>query len=524
MVNPILCDNVSVPISYDIQINVTRTASILANTLDQIVFATPEATLAGNLTPGVGRVRFYFSLNDVIDAYGTDSASYDAATAFFSQTPRPEKLGIGQVFTDPQPGAMRTGVVGTITAFQLLNDGAFTISIDGDEQEINGLDFTTDVNYDDAAVTIETELQAVATGGYTAATVTASATSGSDVTFLVTSGTVGNGSTVSELTPPTSGTDISGFDTVTSVYLNATDATATLFLGYTPTGIASELSLIYEAAQCQGNVPYGFVIDNVYQDTQDQLDAATWALAQDAIILAIDTHNPLTIDPDNTTNNAQQILNTDNRRTVGYWSNNQEDLDAHTEYKAMGAMALQLSVDYNANRSYLDTSYKNAPGLTTTSVSQSELSTLESRRTNVLTTQGAGNRVFKYNFTYSNDWAFDQTAAVDNITNDLRVALFTLLVQSKALPYSSEGKAKISQRMSGVGEKYIRNGTLKDRVVEDTSSESGQRTIPAYSIDFAPLSSVTSADRAANILRGVVFTIQLAGSIHKIAINLVVDG
>lgn len=528
MVNPVLCDNVSVPISYDIQVNVTRTANILASTLDQIVFLTPEAPLLGDLTPGVGRVRFYSSLNDVIDAYGTDSTSFDAALAFFSQSPRPQRLGIAQQFIDPQPGAMRTGVVGAIEDFQSVDgpaNGGFTISIDGGvPQEINGLNFSLDGNYFEVAATIEAAIQVIGTGGYTLATVEASADAGNDVTFLITSGTVGDGSTVSVLTAPTSGTDISGTNTVTSVYLNGTDATATLFLGYTPTGIASELSLTYQAAQCQGKPPYGFVIDNIYLDTSDQRDAAAWAAGQDRVILGIDTHNPLTLDVDNMTNNAQQILNTDNSHVAGYWSDTQEHLDAHTEYKAMSVLALQLSWDTNASSSYLNTSFKNCPQLTTTSVTTSELDILTTRRTNVFTTEGAGNRVIKYNYTYSNDWALDQRVAIDNMVNDLEIAAFTVLVRNKNLPYTLDGQNKLGQAFSSVGDKYTRNESISDRVVEDNTVENGQRTIPAYTVEFAPLSSVTPADRAANILRGVVITVQLSGSIHKIVINLTVDG
>lgn len=523
MVNPVLCDNVSVPLSYDIQVNVTRTANILSNTLDQIVFATPESPLSGSLSPGVGRVRFYSTLNDVIDAYGTDGAAYEAAKDFFAQSPRPAQLAIGQIFTTPQPGAMRSGVVAALADFQAVNDGAFTISIDGDPQEISGMNFTSDVSYDDIALTIETALQAIGTGGYTAATVEASATTGTNVTFLITSGTSGDGSTVSELTAPTAGTDISGTNTTTSVYLNATSATATLFLGYTPTGIANELTLIYEAAQCQGKLPYGFVIDNVYIDTQDQLDAAAWAAGQN-VVLFIDTHNPLTIDPDNTTNNAQQILNTDNKRVSGFWSDTQEDLDAQIEYKSISALAWQLSFDPNAADSDLDLSYKNGPGLTTTSVSTNDLNILGNRRTNVLTTQGAGNHVFKYNYTYSNDWKIEQVVGVDNLVNDLQVAIFTVFIQSKKVPYTLAGQAKISQAIKGVGAKYERNGVAADRVIEDSTAENGQRTIPAFSVEFPPLSSVTSADRAANILRGVVVTVQLSESIHSIVINLEVQG
>ncbi len=524
MVNPVLCDNVSLPISYDIQVNVTRTANILSNTLDQIIFATPETPLAGSLTPGVGRVQFYSSLNDVIDAYGTSSASYRAAQAFFDQAPRPNQLGIGQIFTEPQPGAMRTGAVAGIADFQAVSDGGFTISIDGDEQEITGIDFTTAVNYDDIAFLIQTALQAVATGGYTAATVEASATSGTNVTFMFTSGTVGDGSLVSVLTPPLTGTDISGTDTLTSVYLNATTSSATIFIGYTPTGIANELTLIYEAAQCQGRPPYGFVIDNVYLDTQSQLDAAAWAAGQDRVILGIDTHDPLTLDPANTTNNAQQILNTNNSRVVGYYSDNQTDLDAHDEYKAMSGLALQLSWDTNANGSYWNISYKDMPGLTTTSVSTGELNTLVSRRTNVFASQGAGNRVIKYNYTYSNDWKIDERVAIDNLVNDLEQALLSVLIRSRTLPYTPSGLAKVKQALTSVGEKYVRNGTLADRSEDDNTVESGQKTLPNYKIEFAPLSSVTPADRAASILRGVTFTVQLAGTINQIVINLVVDG
>lgn len=132
--------------------------------------------------------------------------------------------------TPSTSGFMVTGIVGAIGSFTAVDDASFSITIDSVQEDITSLDFTAAVDYDDVADIIQTAIQAVASGGYTDATVTASASTGATVLFTFTSGSYGDDSTVSVLSAvaPATGTDISG-----SGFLNGQSGAITNGIGYT---------------------------------------------------------------------------------------------------------------------------------------------------------------------------------------------------------------------------------------------------------------------------------------------------
>lgn len=132
--------------------------------------------------------------------------------------------------TPSTSGYMVTDTVGAVADFILVSDGSFSITIDGVQEDITAIDFTSCIDYTDVAFVIQEKLQAVASGGYTLATVTASAATGSAVVFTFTSGSYGDSSAVSVLSAviPPIGTNLSD-----ATYLNAEAGTITNGVGYT---------------------------------------------------------------------------------------------------------------------------------------------------------------------------------------------------------------------------------------------------------------------------------------------------
>ncbi|MDU2063779.1 MAG: phage tail tube protein [Sporomusaceae bacterium] len=100
-----------------------------------------------------------------------------------------------------------SGVTTTIATWTAVTAGAFAISIDGVSKPIGPIDFSTCVTMTDVTGKIQTAVRAVATGGFTTATVVFDAP---NTRFVITSGTKGSASAVSVASAPTTGTDISG--------------------------------------------------------------------------------------------------------------------------------------------------------------------------------------------------------------------------------------------------------------------------------------------------------------------------
>jgi hypothetical protein len=516
MTNPIQAGNIALPYSIDVPINVTK-AQVVGNiSLTIPVFVTPESPTAGSLPTGAGRIRYYDTLNGVVTDWGTSGQVYKAATAWASQSPRTETLAIAQMFTTPQAGYLVTGVVGTVGAFTVVVDGSFRVSINGVVNNITGLDFTAEADYDEVAAVIQTAIRAIGTGGYVGATVTASAATGNAVQFTITSGVPGDGSSVSQLSTATAsvGTDISG-----STYLNG--VTGTIVLGYTPTGIANELTLITEASSCSGKFVYGIVLDSSLRDTQDQLDAASWTEGQQFNVMATVTNNVLTTDAGNTSNNAYLLEQDDYSHTYIDFSYN---TDNTIYYEDMSSLTLMLSTDYNAANSAKTLKFKNLPGIPTTSVTETQLSVLNGRRCNVFTTVGNGARTMREGVTCSSSWYVDDRINIDNFINDLLTSVYNVFLTTNKVSFTPAGQALLYNAEKSVCDKYVNNGVLADRVVADSTSASGFVTLPAYVIEFAPLSSISLQDRADRLMTGNTITLQLSGAVHKLQINVVVEG
>jgi len=163
--------------------------------------------------------KVYTSPDDVAVDFGSSSETYAQAVTVFSQSPN-ILTGNGylaiiplETVANPTHGTMLTGEPGTLAAFNLIENGAFRVSIDGAEVEVSGdggLDFSDAADMAGVATVIS--------GGLTGAVCTYDANAnGNKGGFLFTSNSTGATSKISKLSSPdsTGTTDISG-----AAYLN----------------------------------------------------------------------------------------------------------------------------------------------------------------------------------------------------------------------------------------------------------------------------------------------------------------
>lgn len=508
MANPVDCGDVALPITIDLPITVTKEQITGAVDLTVPVFVTPEAPLSGDLPTGAGRIQYFSTLNSVTDEYGTLGEVLKAATAFFSQNPRTQTLAIAQTFSTPQAGNLITGAVGSPASFIAVADGDFNISIDGVNQDIISLDFSLDTTLIDIAATIEAGLVAAGFVGSTVEIIITGAIS----QFKIISGTSGDGSTVSQtasVSPPTAGVDISG---ASNDFINGQNGLVQI--GYTPTGLFNEMTLIAEAATCANRGVYGWVLDNIFRDTAEQTNASTFTEGQLFAQLFTDSANPIQKDTGETVTNM--FLAFSNAFRATYF----EAIDDANQYNAMAMAAIMLSVDYASANSIRNGKFIFYSGLSTTQVSETQLSAILSKRGNVFATIGNGARATRDGTTSSPLWFLDEKIGVDNFVDDLLTNVYNVFLTNPTVPYTPSGQALIYQAIALTCEKYVRNGLLSDRVILDTTVPSGNKTIPSYSIDFEPLNLITQADRNNRIMPGTVITLQLSGAINVLQLTV----
>ena len=134
----------NVPITYTIDVSVSTTPTGLGEyNTNSICLLTNEQPLSSE--PYIWAVN----AQDVINEYGTNSLTAKMAQAFFTPVPN-LRTGSGQVLIFPYKATSATsGTTTTIaitntilSAFKLVSNADLTITIDGTDKVITGLDFT----------------------------------------------------------------------------------------------------------------------------------------------------------------------------------------------------------------------------------------------------------------------------------------------------------------------------------------------------------------------------------------------
>lgn len=500
-VNVINCGNASLPRSLDVQVTVTRPGAEVTTDLSVALFAQD----GGGFDFGAGRVAFYSTFDSVNDDMRVTVEGKKAARDFFAQPRRARRMAIGQVFTTPQKGYLLTGAIGTLTAFQAVTAGSFAVAIDGINSNITALNFSTDTTLAQVAARIQTALQAVATGGFTLATCAIVGTQ-----IKISSGTSGDGSTVSVLAPvaPATGTDISGVG-----FLNGASGTAVSQPGYTPGDLVSELSLIAESTRCGGSFIYGWALDVAYRDSPDQVAAGQWAQARVAAMPLV-SNSPLAWDAGSTTDLGPEIKELGLYRAWPYYH------DKADFYPDMALLALMLSVNYAQKKSTITSKFKDLIGIPTVGLSETQWSVLEGKGYNTFTLTGNTARVNREGTTGNAAWFQDDVVNLDNLTEELQVAEYNVFLRNGKVPNDPEGQAKLQDGLQQVCERYIFNGSLSARRVQDLTSVNGFRIDPPYSITGSPFELQTVSDRTDRIGPPFTIDVNLAGAIHSIAINI----
>lgn len=500
-VNVINCGSNSLPRSLDVQVTVTRPSAELTTDLSVAVFAQD----GGGFDHGAGRIAYYSSYDAVADDARVTAQGLLAARDFFAQPRRARRMAIGQVFDTAQAGYLLTGAIGTLAAFQAVTNGSFAVSIDGVSEDITALNFSTDTTLAQVAARIQTALQAVATGGFTAAT---AVIEGSQI--RITSGTTGDLSTVSVIAPvsPAAGTDISGVG-----FLNGLTGTAVVVPGYLPTDLVSELGLIAEAARCGGSFVYGWALDAAYRDTADQVLAGQWAQARVAVMPLV-SNSPLAWDANSTTDLGPEITALGLYRAWPYYH------DQAAYYPDMALLAMLLSVDYSQRNSTITAKFKDLVGIPTVGLTETQWSVLEGKGYNTFTLTGNTARVNREGTTGNVAWFMDDVVNLDNFVEELQVAEYNVFLRNGKVPYSPAGQALLEDALQQVCETYIFNGTFSERRVLDATQVEGFRVDPPYAITATPIELMTVADRADRIGPPFVIDVNLAGAIHSIAINV----
>lgn len=420
---------------------------------------------------------------------------------------------------------------GTVTPASLISisDGAFKISVNGDEKDITGLDFQSADDISGIVTVLTSKIDGV--------TVTAN-----EESLILTTTETGSAATLAFASAGPAGTDVStllgltsgaGASVVNGTTTPVVDVSAMLGLtqesgaslqasGYVAGSITEELAANRAYIQNIGSNAYAWSLDAEYRDTQDAQDFASWVngLGVEGVTCIV-TNNPNVLSASDTSNIAY-ICNSMNYQGVATFYHDNAQV-----YPDVAYLATLQSVNYATANSVLDMKFKNLgsiPAVTLPDLN-TNLTTLDNKRCNTITYWGTRDALCVRNGDQSSSlWRSDLWVNVCNFIAELKINVANVFLRNKKVPYTVGGQTLLTSAITQTCDAYVTNGSFADREYADSTSENGVSLQPAYTITPQPISSSTAAQRRAGI--GTPFAIVLndSGSMRSVAISVeVVD-
>lgn len=441
------------------------------------------------------RVRYYTSLTDVASDFATTDEEYLAASAAFSQNPKPARIAVGRVLQADAAGFIRGGAAGTAATFETVTDGTFTISIDGVPEDITGVDFTGDLTLADVAATIQTDVRAVAAGGFTSATVVEDPAG----RLKISSGTTGASSTVSAVTAEGSGTDISG-----AGYINGLSSVATVIDGVAFVDLAGELTAI----EARDDDWYGLALSRDLKSVVNYQAAAAWAESRKKLLAAFDD-SLIALDSVSVLDLPYLIKNSSYARTFVHWSS-----DA-TKYPEVSALARLATVDYEIPEAAITLKFQKLPGITPVSISTSQRNALIGKNAQIFVSRGGVSMLEEGK--QANGEFTDIIHGADWMEDTMAVRVFgELYAESNKIAMTDTGVARLESKVKQVLDTAVAANLIA------TDFDDDDELVPAYTISTTSVLDHPQASRAARVGPPITFEGRLAGAIHSQTISGVV--
>jgi hypothetical protein len=491
----------SLPRSLDVQISVSKPTSETRTNLS--VLCVVDSDLG--FLPDADRIRYYSSLNAVGGDFATTTEVYHAAQTFFAQSPRATTMAIAQEFETAQPAINVAGVLSSadITALATHNDGSMSVTVGAVVSSVTDMDFTGVTTLAGVVGIVNTRL--AASGAAAACTVRTFP--GGGQRLVITSTATGDTATMAFPIATNTGTFVGALLRLTSA------AGGKVLQGYTPTGIADELTNISNAANTNGIYVYGWCLAAPLRIVATQTAAAAWALGQTAMMPLV-TNDPSAYDPAVTNDLGSVVQAASNRRTPCLFH------DDPLQYPDVSILAFMLSVNYQLQDSTVTAKFKQLPGIPTVQLSETQWAVLQSKGYNSYTSIGNSSMTYRDGTTEDTAYFMDSTINLDNFVEDLSVNVFNVFLRNGKIPYTRRGQMMLVDACKGTGNQYVFNGTFADRDVADSTQKSGYSTVPAIQVIPTPIFQMSTTDRANRVGPPIQLIVQEAGAIHTVAINV----
>lgn len=453
------------------------------------------------------RLRQYADLDGVAADFGTTAPEYLAADLFFSQSPQPSILYIGRWASGATPGQLAGGVIGStaqatlLTTLQAITTGGMTVSVDGTSHTLSNLDFSGISNLNGAATILDTALTSWADCAWDSV----------QGQFVITSHTAGPSSTVTGATDPGSGAQL------------ATDLKLTTAAGGASTsGISAEtpVQAVTAISPFNGDI-YGMMFAATASITDDAYVAvaAFFEGASPVHIFGITSGEAGIVDGTSTTDLGYLLSQAKYSRTFYQYSQS-------SAYACASIFGRSFTTDFTAQNSVITLMFKQEPGVTAESLTETQAAALKAKNGNVFVNYQNSAAIIQ-NGVMASGIYFDERQGSDWLQNQTQTDLFNLLYTSPTkIPQTDAGVHQMVTTVESSMDRAVNNGFIAPGVWNSTLEfgllKAGQ-TLPKGYYVFAPsVASQSQGDREARKAPTIQVAIKLAGAVHSanVAINV----
>lgn len=450
------------------------------------------------------RIRTYSDLDSVAADFGTTVPEYYAANLFFSQSPQPSILYVGRWAQTATSAVLKGGVLSAaeqlMSAWTSITTGSFKITVDGTVKTLTALDFSAQTNLNGVASVITTALST--------ATCTWDATT---KRFVIKSNSTGATSTLSYATAHTTGADVSGLLKLTAATASAPVA------GIAAETLASALATFTDISSDW----YGVTVATATTpgDSDVLASAAYIEAASVSHIFGLTITNTTALDGTITNDLASLLKSAGYKRTFSQYSSS-------SRYAVASMFGRAFTVDFTANNTTITLKFKQEPGVTAETLTQTQANTLDDKHVNYFVNYANDTAIIQQGV-MANGYFFDEVHGTDWLQNYIQTTVYNLLYQSTTkIPQTDSGVHQIVNAIDGCLAQAVNNGLVAPGVWNAGGFgelQQGDTLETGYYIYVPKVATQSQSDREQRKSPTIQVAVKLAGAVHSVNVILNVN-
>ncbi|HIU85200.1 MAG TPA: DUF3383 domain-containing protein [Candidatus Aphodousia gallistercoris] len=439
------------------------------------------------------RIRTYASATEVAADFGTAAPEYQAAVAFFSQSPQPTNVQIGRWIKEASNGLYRGKILSTsnqeMDNFTGIASGAFDLKIDGETVNVTGVNLSAQSNLNGVASQITTALNSKGTCLW------------NGQQFVIKSVTTGTSSTVSEVS-----------DTELSQAMG-------LIGGTMVSGAQAESMLDATNALLDINTWYGAFYSGEFEQDDAIECAQAISASTPSHICAFTSMDTNELDSTQTSSLGYELSQLGNNRAFVQYSSTAPNA-------AMSVLGRMSTVNFEGSNTTITLKFKQCPGVEPEYLRTQQANALQGNNVNVFAAYQNDTSILQEG-TMAGGWFIDETHGLDWLQNRVETDLWNLLYTSNTkIGQDESGVTAILSTINGSLDAAVRNGLVAPGVWngdEFGTLKKGDTLSTGYYVYIQPLDEQSQSDREARKAPPIQVAVKLKGAIHSIDVTVTVN-